>query len=246
MTDSVPPGKDMLYSGQQEEITGFVFDDRVAAVFPDMISRSVPGYSTIIGMIGLLAGRHARAQTLLYDLGCSLGAATVAMRSSVEQPDCRIVAVDSAPAMIGRAQRNLAGQDGLPVDFVCADVRDVAVRNASVVVLNFTLQFLPPDDRLPLLQGIRRGMVDDAILVLSEKIAGVDEAEDSLLVDLHHAFKRANGYSNLEISRKRNALENVLLPETIATHVARLKTAGFSRVDLWFQCFNFISLIARP
>lgn len=246
MTDTTPPGKDVLYSGQQDEITGFVFDDKVAAVFPDMITRSVPGYSTIIRMIGLLAGRHARQRTLLYDLGCSLGAATAAMRSSVEQPECRIVAVDSASAMIDRAEQNLAGQAGLPVDFVCADVREVVLHDASVVVLNFTLQFLPPADRLPLLRGIRRGMVEDAILVVSEKIAGVDEAEESLLVDLHHAFKRANGYSNLEISQKRNALENVLLPETIATHVTRLKTAGFSRVDLWFQCFNFISLIARP
>ena len=101
-------------------------------------------------------------------------------------------------------------------------------------------------ERLPLLRGIRSGMMEDAVLILSEKIAGKDEVEDRLLVDLHHAFKRVNGYSDLEISQKRSALENVLLPETILTHKERLERAGFSRVDLWFQCFNFVSFIARP
>jgi tRNA (cmo5U34)-methyltransferase len=133
----------------------------------------------------------------------------------------------------------------MPVTVRCADIREVAVENASVVVLNFTLQFIPPGDRLALLERIRAGMRPDAVLVLSEKIAGCDVAQDRLLTELHHAFKRANGYSDLEISQKRSALERVLIPETIATHRQRLVQAGFSRSDLWFQCFNFVSLVAR-
>jgi tRNA (cmo5U34)-methyltransferase len=64
------------------------------------------------------------------------------------------------------------------------------------------------------------------------------------MTDLHHAFKRANGYSELEVSQKRTALENVLVPETLDTHRARLREAGFGAVDAWFQCFNFASLLA--
>jgi tRNA (cmo5U34)-methyltransferase len=113
------------------------------------------------------------------------------------------------------------------------------------VVLNFTLQFLPPGDRLPLLARIRDGLRAGGILILSEKIAGRDAAADGLLTEMHHAFKRANGYSELEISRKRSALEKVLVPETLDTHRQRLAAAGFARADLWFQCFNFVSLVAR-
>lgn len=238
--------RDLIYSEQHDRVADFVFDQRVATVFPDMINRSVPGYATIIGMIGLLAARHASRGSNLYDLGCSLGAASAAMRAALQIQDVHILAVDNAPAMIERAAGNLRTESGVPVELICANVQDVLIRNASVVVLNFTLQFLPKNERLQLLQHIRHGMLDDGILILSEKIAGANVQEDALLVDLHHAFKQANGYSELEISQKRSALENVLLPETIAVHRERLQAAGFSRVDLWFQCFNFVSFVARP
>jgi len=52
------------------------------------------------------------------------------------------------------------------------------------------------------------------------------------------------GYSKLEISQKRAALENVLLPETLEAHRSRLDTIGFDAVDVWFQCFNFASMVA--
>ena len=238
--------RDLVYAEQREQVAGFVFDQRVARVFSDMINRSVPGYASIIGMIGLLAARHASSGSNLYDLGCSLGAASAAMRAALPIQDCHILAVDNAPAMIERATANLDAEPGPPVQLICANVQDVLIRNASVVVLNFTLQFLPRNERLQLLRQIHQGMLDGGVLILSEKIAGADAREDALLVDLHHAFKQANGYSELEISQKRIALENVLLPETIAVHRERLQAAGFSRVDLWFQCFNFVSFVARP
>jgi tRNA (cmo5U34)-methyltransferase len=237
--------RDRIYASPHDQITDFSFDDRVAAVFPDMIRRSVPGYPAIISMIGLLAEEHAQPHTRLYDLGCSLGAASAAMRARVKAEGCSLVAVDNARAMIERAGEAFDSQPGMPVELHCADIRDVPVMDASVVVLNFTLQFLPPQDRLALLTRIRAGMRPGGVLVLSEKIAGADADQDQLLTDLHHAFKRANGYSDLEISQKRAALDKVLIPETIATHQQRLAEAGFSRSDLWFQCFNFVSLVAR-
>ena len=236
--------RDDLYTLRDGLSGDFVFDDTVAAVFPDMIQRSVPGYPAIINMIQLLAERHAQAGSVLLDLGCSLGASTVALANGAHTMACRVVGVDNAPAMLERAAA-LTGVEYPNIEWLCADIRDVDVEDASVVVLNFTLQFVAPGDRLPLLQRIRRGLRPGGILILSEKIAGADAAEDELLVAMHHAFKRANGYSDLEISRKRTALENVLIPESLVCHRKRLVDAGFGRSDLWFQCFNFVSLVAR-
>ena len=239
--------RDRLYAEPLGRVDSFVFDERVAQVFGDMISRSVPGYATIVATTGILAGRHARRGSRLYDLGCSLGAASAVMAESVRQPDCRIVAVDRAPAMVARARQELAARRlPLPVDQVCADIRDIGIDRASAVVLNFTLQFLPVEERLPLLRRIRQGMLPGGVLVLSEKVAGATPEESAWLAELHEAFKQANGYSELEIAQKRAALEKVLVPETVAAHRERLAEAGFSQVQPWFQCFNFVSFVARP
>ena len=244
MTENDSFQTDRLYATALPDVHRFVFDDRVAAVFPDMIRRSVPGYATVLGMLGVIAERFIQPGSAVYDLGCSLGAATAAMR--LHAPDCRLIAVDNAPAMIARAREFLDRIPGAPVELRCLDIRDVSVVDASVVVLNYTLQFIPPAERLALLRGIRDGLRSDGVLVLSEKIAGADADEDRRLTELHHAFKRANGYSDLEISQKRAALEQVLIPETLAAHRKRLLEAGFRTVDLWFQCCNFVSLLVRP
>ncbi len=239
--------RDRLYAEPRGQVESFVFDERVARVFGDMISRSVPGYATIVATTGILARRHAQPGSRLYDLGCSLGAASAVMAESVTRPDCRIVAVDRAPAMVEGARRELAARSlPLPVDLVCADIRDVGIERASVVVLNFTLQFLPVEERLPLLRRIRRGMLPGGVLVLSEKVAGATPDESAWLAELHEAFKQVNGYSELEIAQKRAALEKVLVPETVAAHRERLAEAGFGQVQPWFQCFNFVSFVARP
>jgi tRNA (cmo5U34)-methyltransferase len=223
----------------------FAFDDKVARVFPDMIKRSVPGYPTIVAMTGLLAGRYATAGSALYDLGCSLGASTLAMRQNIREPDCRIIAVDNSPAMLDRC-RGIVETDlhDTPVTLVCSDLQDVAIADASVAVLNFTLQFVPPEQRDQVIADIYRGMLPGGILVLSEKVVFEDRHLDELNVELHHQFKRANGYSELEVARKRSALETVLVPETLEQHRQRIARAGFTSCDVWFQCFNFASLIA--
>lgn len=241
MSDSI----DRIYAQPHEEVTGFRFDERVVAVFPDMIKRSVPGYSTIIHMIGQIAERYAQTGTNLYDLGCSLGAATLSMRHRIAAADTRIVAVDNSPDMIERCRTVLAADSGeVPVQLICANLQDVVIEQASVSVLNFTLQFIPLVERDALLQHIAQGTVAGGVLILSEKIAFEDEEHQTLMTELHHNFKRANGYSDLEIAQKRTALENVLIPETLKTHQQRLLQAGFRSVDCWFQCFNFASIIA--
>lgn len=237
---------DAIYAAPLQEMVDFTFDERVVAVFPDMIQRSVPGYGMIIANIGILAGKYAQAGSHCYDLGCSLGAASLAMRQGITVPDCDIIAVDNSPAMIGRA-RELLAQDRestVPITMHCADIQDFAIENASVVVLNFTLQFITPKQRLALLQGIHAGLRPGGILILSEKIAFAEPEREHFHVEMHHDFKRANGYSDLEISQKRSALEKVMIPETLTCHRDRLRTAGFSDPELWFQCFNFVSLVA--
>lgn len=236
--------KDTLYASPLGEIAGFAFDEKVAGVFDDMIRRSVPGYATILSAIGLLAERFAQPDSNLYDLGCSLGAATLAMRAKVNQPGARIVAVDSSAPMLERCRAHMENTPGAPVEIIHADIRNVPIERASVVVLNFTLQFVPPDERLPLLARIRQGLLPGGVLILSEKLAFSDPRQEALFTDMHHAFKQAQGYSALEISQKRTALENVLIPETLEQHRDRLRQAGFSSAEVWFQYFNFASLIA--
>ncbi len=236
---------DRIFAEQRDIIERFSFDERVVSVFPDMISRSVPGYGTMIEMIGVLAARYARPGTNLYDLGCSLGAATLAMAALVPHRDCRVIAIDNSEAMLGRASQLISeASPALPVTLLNADIRNVFLENASVAVLNFTLQFLPLQDRDSLIAKIAGSLVAGDILVLSEKIRYEDADEDELQQALHHAFKRNNGYSDLEISQKRTALENVLIPETLAAHEQRLRLAGFHQVHVWFRCFNFVSLVA--
>ena len=223
---------------------GFVFDETVAEVFADMISRSVPGYRTTLSTIASLAAEHVQPHSRIYDLGCSLGAASLAISQALaEGPPCEIIAVDSAEAMLDRWRED-AAQSAAPMQLVCDDIRHVPIDNASLVILNFTLQFIPVSERGALIERIAQGCLPGACLVLSEKVIDPDAAANQQLIDLHHAFKKAHGYSHLEISRKRAALEDVLIPETIHDHTHRLKAAGFSRAFVWYQCFNFMSLVA--
>ena len=227
----------------------FRFNRNVARVFPDMLHRSIPGYAASIEAIGSLAARYVRAGSNCYDLGCSLGAATLAMRQGIAHPACRIVAVDSAPAMIERCREIVDEDDRLngretQVDIVQADIRDIEIVNASMVVLNFTLQFLDLDDREAMVRRIYDGLVEGGVLVLSEKVVDENPRMEALLTEMHHEYKRRNHYSALEIARKRAALEDVLIPETVSAHRERLARAGFSNSGVWLRYFNFVSILA--
>ncbi|OLU22425.1 carboxy-S-adenosyl-L-methionine synthase CmoA [Pseudomonas sp. PA15(2017)] len=242
---------DQLFAQPLDQVPDFVFNEDVARVFPDMIKRSVPGYPTIVENIGVLAGQFARPGSLLYDLGCSLGAVTQALRRHVQADGCRVIAVDNSSAMVERCREYLHAQDAmfqelLPVEVIEADILAMDWQPASLVAMNFTLQFIAPENRLELLSRIRSALLPGGALILSEKLRFEDGQQHALLTDLHIAFKRANGYSELEIAQKRSAIENVMLPDSLEQHRARLQAAGFSKVVPWFQCLNFASLVALP
>ncbi|KEF31542.1 MAG: carboxy-S-adenosyl-L-methionine synthase CmoA [Gammaproteobacteria bacterium] len=223
----------------------FRFDASVARVFPDMIRRSVPGYTTVIPMIEVITEQYVQPGTNCYDLGCSLGAATLAMRHGIHHDDCQLIGVDNSGAMIERCRHYVALDDHpLPVTLRCEDILDTELSDASVTTLNYTLQFVPPEKRESLLRRIADATRPGGALILSEKVRFESEQEQEIQTRLHHEFKRANGYSDLEISQKRAAIEQVLIPETLDTHKQRLLTAGFSEVFLWYQCFNFVSILA--
>lgn len=237
--------KDRIYAAPLDKMVDFRFDERVVSVFPDMIQRSVPGYATMISNIGVLAARYVKPQSRCYDLGCSLGAVSLSLRQSLAGKSCEIIAVDNSAAMIDKAREVFANDKGdVPVELVCADINEIDISQASVVVMNFTLQFIAPELRQALIQRIYDGLMPGGILILSEKLAFEDETTNEFHIESHHDFKRANGYSDMEISQKRSALEKVLIPETLAAHQTRLQQAGFQFIEKWYQCFNFVSMVA--
>ncbi len=237
--------KDNIYIEYQKKVADFVFDEKVVSVFDDMIRRSVPGYGAAIAMTMVFAEQFVQDESNCYDLGCSLGTSTFAMRKGIDKSGCRIIAVDKSQAMVNRC-KELAAQDisEVPIEVICGDIRDIEIKRASLVVLNYTLQFLPPNVRDDMLKKIYAGMLPGGCLLLSEKIAFRDQWQQQFQIDMHHNFKRLNGYSKTEISQKRKAIENVLIPDTLDKHTERLEVCGFERITLWFQCFNFMSLAA--
>lgn len=235
--------RDQIYLSPLGKISGFEFDQRVVSVFPDMIRRSVPGYESVVAMTGVLAAQTMQPGTRCYDLGCSLGASTLSVTASMPS-ECSVVAVDNSSAMIEQFNALLNDQpEKEHIETTLADIRDIEIKNASMVVLNFTLQFIPVEDRLALVEKIYSGMNSGGVLLVSEKIRIEDELLDKLFIDAHHEFKKRQGYSDLEIAQKRTAIEDVLIPETIEAHFERFKQAGFSQSKVWFQCLNFCSMI---
>lgn len=235
---------DNIYAKPLDAIDRFAFDERVASVFKDMINRSVPGYQTVLGMLGVLAANHAVDGTHVYDLGCSLGGSTLMLRQHI-QHDCKIIGVDYSPEMVERCKQNVADDPHpLPTEILCNDIRDIEFKPCSVVVMNFTLQFLPVEDRDVLLKKILKALVPGGAFILCEKVKFASDEEQTWQTEMYHSFKKANGYSELEVAQKRSALEDVLRPETIEQHKNRLLTCGFDDVHSWFQCLSFAGIIA--
>jgi tRNA (cmo5U34)-methyltransferase len=236
---------DNIYANPLQQVDSFSFDQKVVEVFPDMIKRSVPGYTAIIDGIGQIAKKYIQPNTNIYDLGCSLGAASLSIRQSVNDPSCNIIAIDNSKAMVERCKLIQSGYNfDMPVEVIEADINDIDFENASLVVLNFTLQFLPRGQRLQLLEKIYTGLNQGGVLVLSEKLTMSSSDLDKHIIDIHHDFKKQNGYSDMEIAQKRAALENVLIPDTREQHYQRFQKAGFGQYDTWFQHYNFASFIA--
>lgn len=232
---------DKIYRDIPAKPGSFKFDARVAEVFSDMISRSVPGYQQILEMLPTLTRQFSSANGRYYDLGCSLGAGMLAMSEGLKNDQFTLIGIDNSAAMIEQATLNLSG---LNAELHTQDLIDTKINNATMVLMNFTLQFIPIAERAPVIDNIYKGLNKGGAFILSEKIKFDETQTNQTLIDIHHQYKADQGYSQLEIAQKRDAIENVLIPETLNTHTQRLREAGFSVITPWVQNLQFISILA--
>lgn len=239
--------RDNIYENSEESVTPFRFDKKVVDVFQDMISRSVPGYAYTLEMIEILGQEFHQKDSNCYDLGCSLGASTISLAKGIQDSSVKIIAVDNSPEMIEASPKKLGQFPSIlpTIEWICQDIRNIHIENASIIILNFTLQFIPLEERDGLISKIYNALNPNGILILSEKVSFPESRVQDLQTHIHHSFKKKQGYSELEIAQKRTALENVLIPETISTHEKRITDSGFKVITPWFQCFNFISFLAQ-
>lgn len=239
-------GRDRFFRNATK-VSGFTFNRKVANVFDDMVVRSVPFYLELQRMVGELAAVFYRPGTCVYDLGCSTGTTLLSLMHCIHDQRARFVGLDSSPPMLERARSTMARcRAHRDVTFIVGDLNkpDFSLHRASVITINWTLQFVRPTRRGALLKKICRALVDGGALILCEKILGEPEELNRLYVDLYYDFKRRSGYSELEIARKREALENVLVPCTVAENIDLLRSAGFRRVDPFFRWYNWAGLLA--
>lgn len=236
--------QDKLFEEKFQEVKSFAFDQQVTDVFADMIKRSVPGYESILRSIAMYCMQYTQNYSNIYDLGCSLGAVAVTAASVTKDKSCKIIGVDTSKPMLEKCQE-IINQKQLNdrVELQHKDINNLTIDNASVVVSNFTLQFVPKSQRLGIIENIYQGLNTGGVFILSEKFKG-DESDDNFLIEHYHAYKKLNGYSSQEIQRKRDALKNVLVPDSLIEIESRLKSVGFKTTIKWFQCFNFASFIA--
>ncbi len=245
MSDNQPLSADSIYAQKLTKVDDFRFDSGVANVFTDMINRSIPSYAELVKYIGLLAQRYVTEKSVVYDLGCSLGAVSLSIDQSLKNRDCTLIGVDYSQAMIERLSLVTQEYQWLhQFNSHVADIREFELQANSFTVMNFVLQFLPQEDREQMLQKVYSALNQGGALVLSEKIKLDNSQDDELIFDLHHDFKRSQGYSDLEISQKRDAIEDMMKIDSESTQLERLKSVGFSKVIKWHQAYNFVSYLA--
>ena len=234
--------RDNLFN-KQSDIADFRFDQDVVKVFDDMVRRSVPGYDSMIQMIGLIARMYGQDNTNYYDLGSSTGAITLSIALNNKSKNNQFFAIDSSKEMVEQCEKNLHSKvDNLQA--ICDDINQVQIKSASIVVLNLTLQFIDVNLRFNLIKKIYDGLEPGGILIISEKIHFDDAVTQNHITKLHIDFKKENGYSELEIANKRQAIENVLITETKEQHLNRLRDCGFVETSCFFQCLNFVSFLS--
>jgi len=238
--------RDDIFSEPKHPLSPFEFNEGVVRVFDDMIHRSVPFYDEIIRRQVQLTTRFYQPDSVIYDLGCSNGNFGLGLCEEMGESRFEMVAVDNSPPMLQVYRERLAALPGSPaIRLVCADICSTGLTGASVVVINLTLQFLPLAKREALLQKVFRALLPGGILLLVEKVVQEDRELNALEQDFHYRFKKEMGYSELEISQKREALEKVLIPESLEQHLQRLRRVGFRQLEVWFKWFNFAALLCR-
>ena len=238
--------KDSIFKvGNFNDLT-FTFNEEVTEVFEDMIDRSVPGYTSSLRLIENLSRKYFIEGTHCYDLGCSLGASSMSLMKAMGKREGKVFAIDNSPAMIAACEQKCADLTKTgKVKFIKQDVNEAQIDKASIVVINFVLQFLNSKDRDGLLKKVFLGMKQGALLILSEKIHFDNKFRNQTIDNLHHQFKSNNGYSKMEISRKRDALEGVLMTDLEILHWQRLESIGFKKIRKIMTNLNFMTLVAE-
>ena len=236
--------KDELYKNG-EVAADFQFTDKVAEVFDDMLARSVPNYSQVIEMTAQLLGAFVKPGDRVYDLGCSTGNTLLQLARRLESRELHFTGIDSSPAMVKKAALKAEMYSKKErLDFVEGDITDIVLEPAGGVILNYTMQFIRPLNRGEFLGKIHRALRPGGVLVMSEKIISRDPLLNRKYIDFYLDFKRDQGYSEIEITMKREALENVLIPFSVEENRKLLTEAGFTTVETFFQWFNFVSFVA--
>ena len=236
--------KDTLYQAPLKTVTPFEFNKAVVDVFDDMIHRSVPFYAEILKQLTRLAVMAYQPGSEIYDLGCSNGNFGLSFLAEMGTNPFRMNAVDNSGAMLEAYRKRLSNRPNAEyIRLILDDIMHVSIENASVVVINLTMQFIPVASRNTVIQNIYNALCSKGVLLITEKVIHQDNAMTQLQQDVYYRYKKDNGYSNLEISQKRDALENVLMPETIEAHIDRFRNVGFKAVDIFHKWFNFASFI---
>lgn len=243
-TNACGGGEDRLFS-TREVREDFSFNEEVAAVFDDMLHRSVPCYHLVIDAMARILDRRLEDGAVVYDLGCSVGTTLFLLAERLADRGFRYVGVDNAPAMLKRArQRGAARSQAVCPRFLEGDITTCPLDDAGAVLCNYTLQFLRPVTRQAFVNRVYAALPAGGLFLLSEKTIAHAPVLNRDFIAMHHAFKRERGYSTLEIAAKREALENVLIPFSLAENVQLLRMAGFAEVEPFFTWFNFCSVAA--
>lgn len=237
--------KDEVFKENLGKIDDFTFNNNVANVFNDMVSRSVPFYHEIQRMITEIAADFAPKGKSVYDLGCSTGT-TLLNLDQVLDPSIKFVGIDNSEDMLEKCRANFkAAEVKRPYDLTCGDLNQgVMMDNPSVVVMCLTLQFVRPLYREKLVRSICEQLDDLGCLILVEKVLGEDSMFNRLFIKYYYEMKRRNHYSEMEISQKREALENVLIPYKLLENRELLLASGFRYVDTFFKWYNFTGMVA--
>lgn len=241
--------KDILFKHELTSPREFVFDDAVAQVFDDMIERSVPHYSEVQRATVEIARKFCRPNSRVYDLGCSTGTTLSLLGTLLVEgmldPTVKLTGVDSSSSMLLTCSQKLSALKMREyVELIESDITTINLQEPSVLILNYTLQFIEPSKRRRFIHRCYEALLPGGVLIITEKVSHPDPSTEALLTELYYDFKRRNGYSELEISQKREALENVLVALTIEENIALIEEAGFPQVEMFLKWYNFASFVA--
>ncbi len=223
----------------------FTFSERVVEVFDDMLDRSVPFYREVIHSTARILNVFLKPGDKVVDLGCATGTTLLELTRVLADKELEYIGVDNSRAMLEKARlKSELYSKKDRIAFMEEDITRLNLPGTGAFVLNYTLQFIRPLLREGFLRRLHDDLRPGGILILSEKTISPDGRMNREFIDIYHQFKRERGYSELEIAKKREALENVLIPFSIAENTSLLKNVGFQSVEPFFQWFNFASFVA--